>query len=100
MEKLIYLARKLKAFTYNEIFMLAEMPKEKLSQLLEQLITENVIKKDTQGYLFIKDFENFEPPKTTRVKPFIEGSEYEKFKQKQKEKEKKEIAFHFSLLSS
>ncbi len=90
MEKLIYLARKLKAFTYNEIFMLAEMPKEELNQLLEQLITENVIKKDTQGYLFIKDFENFEPPKTTRVKPFIEGSEYDKFKQKQKEKEKKE----------
>nr|WP_317403546.1 hypothetical protein [uncultured Helicobacter sp.] len=34
--------------------MLAEMPKEELNQLLKQLITENVIKEDTQGYLFSK----------------------------------------------
>lgn len=89
MEKLIYLARKLKAFTYNEIFMLAEMPKEELNELLEQLIAENVIKEDTQGYLFIKDSENFEQPKTTRVKPFIEESKYDKFKQKTKDKKEK-----------
>ncbi len=89
MEKLIYIARKLKAFTYNEIFMLAEMPKEELSQLLEQLVAENVIKEDTQGYLFIKDFENLELSKTTRVKPFIEENKYDKFKQKPKDKKGK-----------
>ena len=89
MEKLIYLARKLKAFTYNEIFMLAEMPKEELNQILEQLVTENVIKEDSQGYIFIKDFNDFESPKTKRAKPFIEESEYDKFKQKPKYKNEK-----------
>lgn len=66
---------------------LGDSPFYRTADIFEQ-ITRELIKR--QGYLFIKDFENFEPPKTTRVKPFIEGSEYDKFKQKQKEKEKKE----------
>ena len=50
MKKIIYLARKLKAFTFDEIFMLAEIPKEELSSMLEQLISENVLKEDGEKY--------------------------------------------------
>lgn len=90
MEKIIYLARKLKAFTFDEIFMLAEIPKEEISSILEQLILENVIKKDSQGYLFIKSFDDWRPKGSIRTKPFVEGSEYDKFKeQKSKDKTKK-----------
>ena len=87
MEKIIYLARKLKAFTFDEIFMLAEIPKEELSLMLEQLISENVLKEDSQGYLFIKGLDDWRPKGSIRTKPFVEGSEYDKFKQ-QKPKDK------------
>ena len=90
MKKIIYLARKLKAFTFDEIFMLAEIPKEELSSMLEQLISENVLKEDSQGYLFIKGLDNWRPKGSIRTKPFVEGSEYDKFKQqKPKDKSKK-----------
>lgn len=90
MEKIIYLARKLKAFTFDEIFMLAEIPKEELSLMLEQLILENVLKEDSQGYLFIKGLDDWRPKGSIRTKPFVEGSEYDKFKQqKPKDKSKK-----------
>lgn len=90
MEKIIYLARKLKAFTFDEIFMLAEIPKEELSLMLEQLILENVLKEDSQGYLFIKGLDDWRPKGSIRTKPFVEGSEYDKFKQqKPKGKTKK-----------
>ena len=90
MEKIVYLARKLKAFTFDEIFMLAEMPKEEISSILEQLISENVIKEDSQGYLFIKGLDDWRPKGSIRTKPFVEGSEYDKFKQqKPKDKTKK-----------
>lgn len=58
MEKIIYLCRKLKAFTFDEIFVLAETPKEKLQKILEQLKTENIIKENAQGYVFIKEQAN------------------------------------------
>ena len=90
MKKIVYLARKLKAFTFDEIFMLAEMPKEEISSILEQLISENVIKEDSQGYLFIKGLDDWRPKGSIRTKPFVEGSEYDKFKQqKPKDKTKK-----------
>ena len=47
MEKIIYLARKLKAFTFDEIYMLAEMSKEELNLILEKLVSENTLKEDT-----------------------------------------------------
>lgn len=99
MEKIIYLARKLKAFTFDEIFMLAEMPKEELSLMLEQLISENVLKEDSQGYLFIKGLDDWCPKGSIRTKPFVEGSEYDKFKQqKPKDKTKKsEKDKHYGL---
>lgn len=90
MEKIVYLARKLKAFTFDEIFMLAEIPKEEISSILEQLISENVIKEDSQGYLFINGLDDWRPKGSIRTKPFVEGSEYDKFKQqKPKDKTKK-----------
>ena len=79
MEKIIYLARKLKAFTFDEIYMLAEIPKEELKLILEKLVSENTLKEDTQGYLFIKGLDNGRPKGSVRTKPFIEGTDYEKF---------------------
>ena len=90
MEKIIYLARKLKAFTFDEIYMLAEMSKEELNLILEKLVSENILKEDAQGYLFIKGLDNWRPKGSVRTKPFIEGADYEKFKQeKSKDKIKK-----------
>ena len=90
MEKIIYLARKLKAFTFDEIYMLAEMSKEELNLILEKLVSENILKEDAQGYLFIKGLDNWRPKGSIRTKPFIEGADYEKFKQeKSKDKIKK-----------
>ena len=81
MEKIIYLARKLKAFTFDEIYMLAEMSKEELNLILEKLVSENILKEDAQGYLFIKGLDNWRPKGSVRTKPFVESAEYEKFKQ-------------------
>ena len=53
MEKIIYLARKLKAFTFEDIFMLAEMRKDALEQNLAELVKNGILKQDSQGYVFI-----------------------------------------------
>src|SRR5574344_1868253 len=53
MDKIIYLASKLKAFTFDEIFILAEMEKEQLEDILKKLVIANVINKTTQGYVFV-----------------------------------------------
>ena len=43
MEKIIYLSKKLKAFTVDEIFLLAEMEKESLEKCLYELIENGTI---------------------------------------------------------
>ena len=53
MEKIIYLARKLKAFTFEDIFMLAEIRKDALEQNLTELVKNGILKQDSQGYVFI-----------------------------------------------
>ena len=71
MEKIIYLARKLKAFTFDEIYMLAEIPKEELKLILEKLVSENTLKEDTQGHLFIKGLDNYRPKGSYLASPLM-----------------------------
>lgn len=52
MEKIIYLSKKLKAFTFDEIFLLAEMEKESLEKCLNELIENGTLKQDTQNNYF------------------------------------------------
>ena len=55
MEKIIYLSKKLKAFTFDEIFLLAEMEKENLEKCLNELVEDETLKQDVKskglGYL-------------------------------------------------
>ena len=54
MEKFIYLSKKLKAFTFDEIFLLAEMQKEELEKSLNELVEDGTLKQDLQGFVYIK----------------------------------------------
>ena len=65
MKKIRYLSRKLKAFTFEDIFLLAETPKEKLQNTLQELITEGVLKKTNQGFVYC-EFKQI-PPSTEPV---------------------------------
>ncbi len=53
MDKIIYLAQKLQAFTFDDIFILAEIEKDKLTNMLEELVRANILNKNTQGYVFV-----------------------------------------------
>lgn len=82
MEKIRYLSRKLKAFTFYEIYLLAETPKEDLQNALQELITKGVLKKTNQGFVFC-EFQQFPPPTEPLVKnetvKFIRDEDYVKF---------------------
>ena len=54
MEKIIYLSKKLKAFTIDEIFLLAEMEKESLEKCLYELVENGTLKQDSQGYIYVE----------------------------------------------
>jgi len=54
MEKIIYLSKKLKAFTFDEIFLLAEMEKENLEKCLNELMENGTLKQDTHGYIYVE----------------------------------------------
>ena len=49
MEKIIYLSKKLKAFTFDEIFLLAEMEKENLEKCLNELVEDETLKQDVKS---------------------------------------------------
>lgn len=53
MEKIIYLARKLKSFSFDDIFLLAETPKDELKNFLDELVEEGQLKRLSTGYVFI-----------------------------------------------
>jgi hypothetical protein len=53
MDKIIYLAQKLQAFTFDEILILAEIEKGELENILEKLVIANVLSKTSQGYVFV-----------------------------------------------
>lgn len=73
MEKIIYLSKKLKAFTFDEIFLLAEMEKENLEQCLNELIKNGTLKQDTQGYIYVEQI-------PTMIKDIIQSSNTKKQK--------------------
>lgn len=82
MKKIRYLSRKLKAFTFEDIFLLAETPKEKLQNALQELIDEGVLKKTNQGYVFC-EFKQIPPPTEPVVRNsetrFIQDEDFVKF---------------------
>lgn len=82
MKKIRYLSRKLKAFTFEDIFLLAETPKEKLLDALQELISEGVLKKTIQGFVYC-EFKQIPPPTEPVVKnfttKFIRDEEFVKF---------------------
>lgn len=82
MKKIRYLSRKLKAFTFEDIFLLAETPKEKLQNALQELIEEGVLKKTNQGFVLC-EFKQIPPPTEPVVKNtatrFIQDEEFVKF---------------------
>ncbi|MCI5823731.1 MAG: hypothetical protein MRZ90_02205 [Candidatus Gastranaerophilales bacterium] len=49
MEKIIYLSKKLKAFTFDEIFLLAEIEKENLEKCLNELVEDETLKQDVNS---------------------------------------------------
>ena len=71
MEKIIYLSKKLKAFTFDEIFLLAEMEKESLKKCLNELIEKGTLKQDTQGYIYVEQIQ-------TMIKDIIKSSNTKK----------------------
>lgn len=73
MEKIIYLSKKLKAFTFNEIYLLAEMEKEKLEKCLNESVENGTLKQDAQGYIYIERIQ-------TVIKDIIKGSSIKKQK--------------------
>ena len=82
MKKVKFLARKLKAFSFNDIFSLAELPKEELQEKLDKLVEENILKKTTQGYIYC-EFDYIPPPTAPTVKgeavTFVRDDDYVKF---------------------
>lgn len=83
MNKIIYLSRKLKAFTFEEIFLLAEMSQETLEQNLAELVKNGILKQDPQGYVFINLKQQNENQQKTKIATFIETSNPQKFREKQ-----------------
>ncbi len=73
MEKIIYLSKKLKAFTFDEIFLLAEMEKESLEKCLNELVENGTLKQDTQGYIYVEHI-------PTIIKDIIKSSNTKKQK--------------------
>lgn len=82
MKKVKFLARKLKAFSFNDIFSLAEMPREELQEKLNKLIEENILKHTAQGYIYC-EFDYIPPPTAPTVKgeavTFVRDDDYVKF---------------------
>lgn len=75
MEKIIYLSKKLKAFTFDEIFLLAEKEKESLEKCLYELIENGTLKQDSQGYIYVEHI-------PTIIKDIIKNSNTKKQKTK------------------
>ena len=89
MEKINYLSQKLNAFTFDEIFILAEMSKGELTKNLKQLVKEGTLKETSQGYVFVAKNDNklgFKPTTPNKVR-FVRNDEYIKFKPKAPDKD-------------
>lgn len=73
MEKIIYLSKKLKAFTFDEIFLLAETEKENLEKCLNELVENETLKQNTQGYIYVEQI-------PIMIKDIIQSSNSKKHK--------------------
>lgn len=84
-KKICYLSRKLKAFTFEELYVLAETPKDELKQILQTMVKKNILKETSQGYVYC-EFDYFPPPTEPKVKAesvkFVRDDDYIKFKTK------------------
>ena len=82
MKKVKFLARKLKAFSFNDIFSLAELQKAEMQEKLDNLVDENILKKTAQGYIYC-EFDYVPPPTAPTVKgeavTFVRDDDYVKF---------------------
>ena len=85
MKKIKFLSRKLKTFTFNDIFLLAETPKEELQEKLNKLVKENVLKKTAQCYIYC-EFDYIPEPIVQTVKKesvtIEKNDDFAKFAQK------------------
>lgn len=55
MNKITYLAKKLKTFTYTDILLLAEMEESELKKTLAKLEKEGILKNTKQGYIYAEN---------------------------------------------
>ena len=85
MKKIKFLSRKLKTFTFNDIFLLAETPKEELQEKLNKLVEENVLKKTAHGYIYCEfDYLPQSTLQTVKKEPvtIVKNDDFVKFAQK------------------
>lgn len=68
MEKVKYLARKLKTFTFEEMLILSEQNQNNLQIILDSLVKDKYLKQDDQGYIFIEEILKEQPKKVTTAK--------------------------------
>ena len=84
-KKICYLSRKLKAFTFEELYVLAETPKDELKQILQTMVKENILKKTSHGYVYC-EFDYVPSPAKPEVKAetvkFVRDNDFIKFKTK------------------
>ncbi len=83
MKKICYLSRKLKAFTFEDIFLLAETSKEKITKCITRIDRRRRFKKRLIKDLFFVNLNKFPPPTEPVVKntatKFIQDEEFVKF---------------------
>lgn len=84
MNKVKYLSECLKSFTFDDMYMLAETPKEELQEALQELINENILKKTQQGYIYC-ELEQIplptEPVVRNETTKFVRDDDYIKFQE-------------------
>lgn len=84
MNKVKYLSECLKSFTFDDMYMLAETPKEELQEALQELINENILKKTQQGYIYC-ELEQIPPPTEpvvrNKITKFVRDDDYIKFQE-------------------
>ncbi|MFI3301133.1 MAG: hypothetical protein R3Y28_06905 [Candidatus Gastranaerophilales bacterium] len=55
MDKIIYLVKKMKAFTFGEMLIISELEETELRQYLNDLVVEGVLKNTIHGYVYLEE---------------------------------------------